>query len=88
LVNRLKNPGSFWKILRRCEPVYYVNDIILCDEWFQYFNLMGSVKYMGLLFNPQLSWNRANDKLKPEAIKAIYDVRNYHKPCGYYIHDK
>ena len=43
LVNSLDNPSFFWKILKTCKSVSYVDDSISREEWYQYFH--------GLLFD-------------------------------------
>ena len=39
---------------------------------------------MGLIFTPTLSWTAAKTKLASKARKAIFSIKQYQKPFGYF----
>jgi hypothetical protein len=58
------------------------------ESWFfrgQQLNVTPVYKYMGLLLTPKLSWSSAHDKLASQAQKALFAIRNYQKPFGFFL---
>jgi hypothetical protein len=48
-------------------------------------NITFVYKYMGLIFNPQLSWTHAKEeKMASQAQKAILSLKYYQKPFGHF----